>query len=489
MKNKLLKDTAVLTLNNVLTLVTGMVGAKIMAVVFTRNEYGLNVQVNMTAGILLAFFTMGLPDSPNYFLPSAKTNLAKREFVSQLYTIYNIIGLIASIVIFFLFGDIVKYFNNPELARCMPIIIFLPWIRLIGSAYGGIMVSQGRVKEVAHFGIIRTFISIGVLAILWFARISIVQLIYINFFVELLFSILMFFLSFRLVGGMNFFTFNFALLKKIFKFAFPLGLAGLVGTLSIETSRLFVSYYSNTEQLALYTNMSKELPLNFITTSFIAVLFPQITKLIKNHEEQKALKLWGYVIEFSCIIMFFGIAVLIVFSREIILLLYSEKYIEGQPIFIVFALLLITRITYFGMILNAKGMTKFIFFSSLTALLLNIVFNYIFYHIIGTIGLALGTLLSTVIILILQLIFTSKVINVGFPKVFPWLALFKIMVINFIIAIPFGMIHYYIFIDRFGNLILISIILGAIWLAIYGLIMIKHLKLLSRKMSEMQVEL
>src|SRR5699024_1846509 len=65
--------------------------------------------------------------------------------------------------------------------------------------------------------------------------------------------------------------FTFSLNKKICRdilvFSVPMGLSTIVGTLNIELGKLMVGNFLTTEQLAIYTNASKEMPVTIIATS------------------------------------------------------------------------------------------------------------------------------------------------------------------------------------------------------------------------------
>lgn len=484
--NKLLADTTILTINNSITIFVGIIQAKIMAESFSLAEVGLQSQVNITSTILLSFFVLGLPGTPQFFIPRANDEKEKKDFVSQLYFLYNLIGVIAAIVITCIFPHIVAYFKNPALEQCAMVLIFQPWIKLFASAYNGIMVAQGKAKQTAYFGFLRAFISVIVLSCVWFVNISITQYIYINFGVEIVFGLLMFVMSIKSVNGIRLFYINKKLLKQIFYFALPLGVSGLVGTLTVETDKLFVSYFYNTEQLAVYNNVAKELPLTLISSSFLAVLLPMIVKFVKQNKIVEAFKLWKLVVEFSAYIMVFGIAALIVFSREIILILYSEKYLSGQPVFIVFAVILIARITYFGMMLKARGETKSILYCSVLTLVLNIILNLLFQRYFGIIGFALGTLFSILGINVLQLVLTSKHMNVPFVDVFPWKRLGWVLGLNVGLASIVAIVKMLLKLEQRSGDIMYSIILGFIWMLIYIVVAKRRMISISKQMNSLQ---
>lgn len=168
---------------------------------------------------------------------------------------------------------------------------------------------------------------------------------------------------------------------------------------------------------------------------------------------------------------------LFTFAPEVISLLYSDKYLPGVPVFRIYSIVLLFRCTYFGIILNSIGKTKFIFYSSIVALGLNIVLNYILYRIFGFLGPALATIVSVAAVQVFQLKATSQSISVPLRKVFPWKALGVITIINVFIGIIFAFIKEAVSLDIYTGDILESMILGVAWSVLYGLLMqsfIKH---------------
>lgn len=100
------------------------------------------------------------------------------------------------------------------------------------------------------------------------------------------------------------------------------------------------------------------------------------------------------------------------------ILLYSDKYLSGYKVFIVYSSILIFQSAYFGIFLNVTGNTKYIFWGSLMSMLCNAVLNVLCYFIFGFYGPAVSTLLCTTILAIYQLAVTSRKINIYIRNMF-----------------------------------------------------------------------
>jgi O-antigen/teichoic acid export membrane protein len=267
------------------------------------------------------------------------------------------------------------------------------------------------------------------------------------------------------------------LVGNILKFSIPIGLATMVGRLSIELDKIVIGRFFTTEELAIYTNAARELPVAIISSALTAVLMPHLVRLLKENKNKSAVELWAHSIILSYILISLVAFGVLTYAPEVMTLLYSSKYISGSSVFRIYTLVLLLRVTYFGMILNSKGKTKFIFYSSLLSLILNLVLNYSFYKLFGFIGPAIATLLSIAIVQFAQLIATSKIVNITIRSIFPWKELAKITLINVVFSIAFFNLKYIVNLENiFGN-VGESLVMGLIWGTLYIGIMYKKIKI------------
>src|SRR5699024_7584369 len=111
-------------------------------------------------------------------------------------------------------------------------------------------------------------------------------------------------------------------------------------------------------------------------------------------------------------IIAYFVIIFVLFSSEILTLLYSEKFESGASIFSIYSLALLLKATYFGMILSSAGKTKAILYSSIIALVSNVILNFLFINSFGIIGPAISTLITTALMNFTQLYLSSKLIKV-----------------------------------------------------------------------------
>ena len=121
-------------------------------------------------------------------------------------------------------------------------------------------------------------------------------------------------------------------------------------------------------------------------------------------------------------------------APEVMQLLYTQKYLSGVNVFVIYIIVDIVRFLGMTLILSASGKTKYIMFISVGSLALNFVLNITFYLLFGVVGPAIATLMVTIISGLVMSIISFKAINSSIIKMYD----FKYLLI-FIFEILLGM--------------------------------------------------
>mgnify|MGYP001165593912 CR=1 FL=1 len=474
-RHSIADHAAILTVSKITVLLISMVSAMLLSRFRTLEEYGTYSQIMLVVNIITPMIMLGFPKSINYFLSRTDTKEEDQRFISTYYTYNTLLSIVVGIALILSTPLITKYFSNENIRNYTYILAVYPWTKIIMSSIENILIVYGQVAAVFKFRIANSICLLAIIPIVQFLNLGFQA--YMAFFVaiEVVFTVIVYFIAHRLSGGLTFLL-DTSLIKNILKFSIPLGLASVVGTLNIELDKLMIGKFLDTEGMAIYTNASREMPVTIISSSLTAVLLPRIAKLLKDNENEHAVKLWGRATLLSYMIICFLACALFVFAPEFMIVLYSDKYLPGVPVFRVYSIVLLLRCTYFGMILNAKGKTKFIFYSSIISLCLNAILNYALYIFIGAVGLAVATFLSQLIINLTQLFFAAKCLEIKFRKIFPWRELGITSLINMLLAIIFYYVKTRAGFEAFVGEVPESILLGMLWVAIYIAIIYKKVK-------------
>lgn len=464
------KGAAHLTFARIVTLTISLVTNMLLSRFRTVAEYGTYSQLMLVITLATSFMMLGLPNSVNYFLARADTQEERINFLSVYYSLSTILSFVVGIVLVAIVPIIEAYFKNVVIRKFAYFLALYPWTRVTVSSISNVLVVYGKTKRLMFINVITALVAL--LSILLIQLLGLTFRDYITAFLigHLAIAVWIYVIVSRLENGMAF-RLQSKPIREIFSYSIPIGLAAMAGTISIEIDKLMIGGLMGTEALAMYTNAGRELPLTLVASSLTAVLLPKMARMLKHHEKAGAVALWGDAIQLSYILICFFVTASIVFAPQVITILYSQKYLPGVQVFRVYSLVLLLRITYFGIILNSIGKTKLIFWSSLASLGLNAVLNYLMYLMFGFVGPAFATFTSILLVNLLQLIFTSRVLLVPFSKLFPWRKLLEISAVN-----AFWGIICYFFVRSFAlgtdmKSIAISAAIGLLVTIVYILVM------------------
>ncbi|MCM1066937.1 MAG: oligosaccharide flippase family protein [Muribaculaceae bacterium] len=472
------REALFLTGSRFLVSILGLITSMLLARFRTLDEYGTYSQILMVTDLVTSILLLGIPNSINYFLAKADSDEERRYFLSVYSTVCTILTIVIGICLYLTMPLIIRHFSNPLIRDFAYVFAVYPWSTLFIHSIGNICVVYGKSNRLIIYNVINAIVVLIVLLIAKLANMSFHQYMLMYMAVLMLFAIAAIIWSHKISGGIRI-KLDFEMVKDIFVFSIPIGLSSVVGTLNGELDKLVIGRFFSVDEYAIFANAAKELPVTMVAVSITTVLLPQLVRMLKKGSPDEAVNLWSRAIELSLCFMCLVVGGFIVFAPDLISMFYSEKYVtEGSvAVFRIYSCILIFRVTYWGIILNATGNTKFILYSSLLTLLFNFVGNIASYYLLGFIGPAISTLVVTIIMCYVQLKFTTRVIKIPFSKIFPWRGIGRLLLISVGFCVVFGAVKY-LLLDHFERTtsILISIGLGILWAVFYALINLKFVK-------------
>ncbi|MCM3308640.1 hypothetical protein [Priestia megaterium] len=224
--------------------------------------------------------------------------------------------------------------------------------------------------------------------------------------------------------------------------------------------------------------MSKELPLIIIASSVTTVFIPQISILIGKKDFNGAMDLWKKSIEVTYLTNSWIIGILLVLAKECVEILYSSKYLDGVNIFRIFVIVLLFRLTYFGM-----GHSKKILISAIYALLSNIVFFLVLNPFFWYVSLSLSVLLSVIVMNVSQLVFTVRSVNIKLSSIIPLREIMLIITVNILIGCFIYFLKDFLLKNIHLNPIISLISMSVIWLFLYALVLFKPILRLKKDLT------
>ena len=260
------------------------------------------------------------------------------------------------------------------------------------------------------------------------------------------------------------FVFRFSSLKELFRFGGFLLANGILVTLRRNVLAIVLGKLYSAKELGMYTQAKKveNIPVQSVATIIGHVTFPVYSKLQDNIERLRNVQRRGFIyIAFLCIPL---LILLMVIAKPLILVLYTDKWIESVPYL---QILCFSGIFYSlqevnGNIVNAMGQSKLFFKWSIvkTATLFLLIFIGSFF---GIYGLMISFVLQNMLIYFINAVLASK-----YTEYSLWMQL-KDLFPMFIVSAVAAVVSY--FSGRvFNNHILTLLLQSTTFIVIYLLI-------------------
>lgn len=412
-------DSLLLTFMQLVTYATGMITTKILSMYLSLNDYGTYSSVLLVVSIAASFTLLGLGDCLNYYYnnkQTCKTEEIRNSYVNSIYLVQSTVGVIIAFTLLMFRNQIANYFGNDTVEFLILIVCVKPWFENMIHLYQVLFVSVGQAKIIALRNFLLSVIRVLIIYVslsffysltLVFAMLVLVDIIQILIF-NIYFSKSNFHIS--ILSG------EFCLFKPILAYSLPMGIYFIMNTLMREVDKLVIANVSSQADLAVYTNCSKQLPLNLLVSSFAIVLVPYIMQYVSEKRNVDAVSLFSNYMKLGYLSIWMFSGAILTVTKEIIPFFYTDAYLVGKWIFIIYILTGMVQFASMHLIVAANGDTKYLMGISCITLVLNVIFNIMFYKLFslfgqGIVGPAVSTLIITVLYTVLILLKSRKILE------------------------------------------------------------------------------
>lgn len=487
--NNIGKDSLILTISQFVALGINMLNVMLLSRFRTLEEYGTYSQIIMICTVTITFFSAGFSQCINYFFGKCESEKEKQKFVKNYYTIVTLIGILAGVLTLLLLPALKKYFDNPLMSDYWYVLLFYPISHILNSGVDRFFIAYRKAKGLLAFRVCHSIIILSETTLAVCLNLSFFRYMIIYTISEMIFSVFIY-LWIKMLVGVVPFGFDKSIVKSILKFAVPMAVASLISTINIEMDKFVVGGLVDTETMAIYSNAAKELPVYILSTSISSVTMPFVVRKIAEKKNIDAVKLWKKSITLCFYLVCFCVCVLFAFAPQIISILYSDKYLPGVSVFRVYSLVLLFRVTYYGMALNSLGKTKTILRASIATMAINLILDIGLYKVIELInpefallGPAIATFVSVAVMNMYQLFLTRKWLQVKFMDIYPITSMLKILLLNTALGVVFYTLQQLSFKVMDFDQITLSIFVGIIWLAVYFIVVHKPIMTLWKELN------
>jgi O-antigen/teichoic acid export membrane protein len=417
----------VLSSGQALTALVGIVSMAVLTRVFSKLDYATYRQTLMAYSFAVPFVTLGLDRSLYFFLPGEKKR--PRALLVENLLLLTIAGLILSL--FILFGGnhlLARRLNNPNLAPILLLLVPYALLMLPASSMSACLMARDRTEQVAEFNVASRLVMLVLVLVPVFFWATPAAAIMGTVAGAALTTTAALFLMFRACASGPWHP-TWSSIKAQLAFAVPLGLASLVGTVSLSLDQVLVSARCSPDVFAVYAVGAIEIPLvGMITGSITSVVMVDYARFYREARIDEIVMLIHRAMTKSAMLLLPIMVFLFCVAPDLMCFLFGERYRDSSAPFRVYLLLLPMRTITFGAVLQATGKSHHILISSTFGLATNAALGWFAIGWIGPVGAAWASVITTYLVCVLYLMKAiGSTLHVSVCKLFPWMELLKQM--------------------------------------------------------------
>lgn len=393
-------DSFLLMFVRMATIVFGLLITRVLSGHFSLQVYGTYSQILLLDTTIQGMTTLGMIDGINYFFCRETDEKKRNAYISTIFFLQYAISAVVAFVLLLCTNPICRYFDNAAVKSLIIYAAMLPVLQNSLAMLQVLFVAIGKARQIAIRNLIISIAKLGAVALACYVFNHIAVVLFCQVLLDI-FQVLYFYIILRKNRcKINIFRFDITLFRDILAFCIPMAMFTVIKNLNRSSDKLFVSYFTDTETLAVYTNASKILPLDIVTTSFCTVLSPFITRYVARKNYSGLTSLYKSFLEVAYITTTIFVVGAICVAPELMEFLYTKKYVLSDfsvPVFVIYLLIDIINVFNITLILCAAGKTKITMYISMGSLIGNVLLNLLLYYVFGVTGFAIATLLVSLI--------------------------------------------------------------------------------------------
>ena len=297
----------------------------------SQQEFGVYKQVFLVVGTAITLLPMGFGLSAFYFLPRERERKGQIAFnIAVFYLIAGLLGYVVLLIRPDLLGSI---FHSAELMEYAPMIGFVALLWMVGSILETLPVANQETRLAAILIVVSQFTKGLILLAAAVSFGSVRALIYAAAVQGLLQTALL--LGYmRSRFGRFWRVFEWPVVRRQLAYALPLGAASLVFRIHTDLHNFFVSHEFDAAQYAIYSiGCFNILLVDLLTDSVGSVMIPRVSYLQSLGRHREIVVLLARMARKLAALLLPVYAVLLITGREVITILFTDRYSASWPIF------------------------------------------------------------------------------------------------------------------------------------------------------------
>ena len=461
--------TLLLSVGKMIAAMSALLISVVLARSLSVDGYTLHKKAVLAFALLSPLLMLGLPKALYFFLPG-NHKMARTTLIANL-LLLGLSGAMFAVGLTFLFGEtLANYLGDVRLVRYWWLVAIYGFAMLPLGALSAALVAQGRVGVLVKFQMGTQVILVGAMAsVAWCFRDPLYTLGVMMVWSVFAISIALVLMvkstpksTFDLSGVQG-------EMKSQLAYAIPLGLASMFGSISTQLDKLMVSNMCSNEEFSWYVAGAIELPIiGLVTGALSAVILPEFAGFYKRQDFAAILALWRKAMMRSSVILLPCFGGVLLFAEDVVMLLYTEKFLPAAVPFTVYGCLLPLRCAVYGSVLMATDRTRWVTYTALFGLVVNLVLNRLWIESYGSIGAAWATVVSLYLVVAVMLPQIAIALKTRVRDLFPGVYLLKVCGATTVSGITVALLRSYAWDDAMLGVWVWSCVYGALGLALYA---------------------
>jgi O-antigen/teichoic acid export membrane protein len=389
----------------------------VLARIFEPAQFGAYKQLFLIFYSVYGVSQMGMASSLFYFLPSASARAG--HYIANSTCFLGAIGLVCYGVMVVAGPGLSRWFRNPELSSYLPWLGLYTLLMMLSATIETVLVTRGEYAQAsAWYGLSDLARAVAlILPGLLFRQIRWVLLGA----VACAFgrAVLTLYSYLRLYRGS--FTPHLDLLKAQLNYALPFGLAVLAEILQSTLPQYVVSHLFDAATFAIFAVGCTEIPLvDYMVSPTADIMMVKMREHLAVGDRLAVLEMWHDTTRKLALLFFPVVAFVLLGARELIVLVYTDKYLASVPVFMAWSSMIFLVPLQVDAVLRVFAQTRFILVLNLVRLaIIAVLINQAVLRF-GLVGAAVLTVGALVAFKIGALLRIKSLLQVTIAELLPW---------------------------------------------------------------------
>lgn len=362
---------------------------------FSMDQVAVYMQSVMVYNTMFPFLQMGIDNGIFYLLTRAENK--QKEIISNAMIIVFV--ACAFVGMFFLAGGnyfLADKFHNNDIVFTSYLLIPYFYVTVPESIVSVCMIFYKRIRFIAYYNVFKTLTCVAMMLCISFFTSQGAVLFAFRSLISIFMAGLCIIVAFKYVIPRGRCAFNYEITKKILTVSVPLCVSVIAGVMSGNLDKWMVSTLLSPEQFAIFQVGAYELPfIGMITGAISTVMLVDINNAAKRNNISEVISIFNNIAKKTSMLLM-PIMIFFIFAGEdFIIFLFTDRYSESVPIFLVYLLYIPIRCVIYGPVFIALGKEKIIMYREIMTLILNAIVSYVAIYYMGAIGAALATVIVT----------------------------------------------------------------------------------------------